>query len=224
MPELLFDMKNDEIISGQGTLYSFNYSEEIPYASVTIFLAGRLTYMVLDEQLFSAVNPTALRTELYTALGAAFSEADSRFGQPSQIPEHSDEISSAVCALLTERWTRVYGIEPDTMMVTSVTMSPEDMKRMEEWDRQVYFMKHPEEMMRQMEELNKLAQERWEQMSPEERRQGEIETQKLLEEQKAKTQEIIAFSESRRRPKFCTNCGTPVSGGKFCTNCGHPLQ
>ena len=224
MPELLFDMKNDEILSGQGTLYRFDYSEEIPYVSVTIFLAGRLTYAILDESLFAAVDPTTLRTELYTALGVAFSEADGRFGQPPQIPEHSDEISSSVCALLTEGWVRRYGTEPGTLTITSVTLSPEDMKRMEEWDRQVYFMKHPEEMARQMEELNKLAQERWEQMSPEERRQGEIEAQKYLEEQAAKTQEIIAFSESRRRPKFCTNCGTPVSGGKFCTNCGHPLQ
>lgn len=24
-------------------------------------------------------------------------------------------------------------------------------------------------------------------------------------------------------PKFCSNCGTPVEGGKFCQNCGSKL-
>ncbi len=56
----------------------------------------------------------------------------------------------------------------------------------------------------------------------------------MLEEEMRKHQEmmdavnrIIAEKkekENTSKPKFCSNCGAPVSGGKFCGNCGNALN
>lgn len=47
-----------------------------------------------------------------------------------------------------------------------------------------------------------------------------------LEQEKIKNASSIfaqMAQDAQLRPKFCTNCGAPVSVGKFCTNCGSPL-
>ena len=33
----------------------------------------------------------------------------------------------------------------------------------------------------------------------------------------------VAHVQEETRPKFCSNCGAPASGGKFCQHCGSPL-
>ena len=87
----------------------------------------------------------------------------------------------------------------------------------------------------------KEAQEAWDKLTPEEKQKAEEEGKKLYEQKLAEShsqweemQKLIAKREAERAkqnsgaeapvlPKFCTECGAPVTGGKFCTECGHKL-
>ena len=67
-------------------------------------------------------------------------------------------------------------------------------------------------------------------MTPEERAQAEARAKKAVEEDEAARKALLDSAAAvlggdapKPKPKFCTNCGAPVSGGKFCTNCGSPL-
>lgn len=88
----------------------------------------------------------------------------------------------------------------------------------------------PEDLARMQEEALKQAQDTLSKLTPEERREAEIKAQQMMEEDKRSMQEMLDRAraiagepQDKPVPRFCSNCGTPVSGGKFCTNCGHPL-
>lgn len=89
-----------------------------------------------------------------------------------------------------------------------------------------------EELRELTERAQREAKEAWEKLTPEERARAEAEAAKLMEKETKKLhEEMEKAAEFRRRheaeraprPKFCTNCGAPVSGGNFCTECGHML-
>ena len=93
----------------------------------------------------------------------------------------------------------------------------------------------PEPTREELEEMVRKAQkdleERLAQMTPEERREAEIRAQKMMEEDEAERQRLLesaakiaSGSSQTKQPKFCPNCGAPVSGGKFCMYCGSPLS
>ena len=95
----------------------------------------------------------------------------------------------------------------------------------------------PEELAKIQEEALKKAQETWNKLTPEEQAKATVEAQRMLEEETRKHQELMdtvkRFTEERKereaaqnaqKPKFCNNCGAPVSGGKFCGNCGNALS
>lgn len=97
----------------------------------------------------------------------------------------------------------------------------------------------PEELAKMMEEAQKQALETWNKLTPEEQAKATAEAQRMMEEEARKHQEMMdtinrisAESKAKeaaknaqdaQKPKFCPNCGTPVSGGKFCGNCGQAL-
>lgn len=94
----------------------------------------------------------------------------------------------------------------------------------------------PEELVKMQVEALQRAQEALAKLTPEERAQAEEAGKRLLEEEARKHQEMwntISRSSAQskaketaqdaQKPKFCPNCGTPVSGGKFCGNCGQAL-
>ena len=89
-----------------------------------------------------------------------------------------------------------------------------------------------EEFKELLEKAKREAQAALDRMTPEERAQAEMKAAKLIEEDRAAMQSLYdqavkaaaGFPQKETTaPKFCTNCGAPVSGGKFCTNCGSPL-
>jgi len=91
----------------------------------------------------------------------------------------------------------------------------------------------PEELAKMLEKAKRDAQAAFEKLTPEEREQAMRRAQKMMEEDKASMQALLdqaakvaagASSGPKAAPKFCTNCGAPVSGGKFCASCGSPLN
>ena len=88
-----------------------------------------------------------------------------------------------------------------------------------------------EEIQQMLEKAQRDWQAALEKMTQEERAQAKQRAQKMVEEDNARMQALLdnaasvaAGIPSKAKPRFCTNCGAPVSGGKFCTNCGSPLQ
>ncbi len=92
----------------------------------------------------------------------------------------------------------------------------------------------PEELAKIQEEALKKAQETWNKLTPEEQAKASENAQRMLEEEMRKHQEMMDTvnrliaekkeKENTSKPKFCSNCGAPVSGGKFCGNCGNALN
>jgi rubrerythrin len=89
-----------------------------------------------------------------------------------------------------------------------------------------------EEMEKALEKAKRDWQARLDQMTPEERAQAQEKAVAAAEADWAAIEQLTARAKSilagsapaeKPKPKFCTNCGAPVSGGKFCTNCGSPL-
>lgn len=97
----------------------------------------------------------------------------------------------------------------------------------------------PDEYKEFYEKAMKEAREAWDKLTPEEKAKAEVEGKKLYDEKLAEArsqwdqmQKLIAEREAKRAkqaegapvlPKFCTECGAPVAGGRFCTECGHKL-
>ena len=107
-----------------------------------------------------------------------------------------------------------------------------------------YLKLSPEEQAKLLEQAQKEAQAAWDKLSPEEQEKAKIEAERLIQESAREHQEMLDMiakmreegvrknaapadgmpaSATKPAPKFCTNCGSPVSGGNFCTNCGNPL-
>ena len=98
----------------------------------------------------------------------------------------------------------------------------------------------PEELVKLQEEALKKAQETWNKLTPEEQAKATENAQRMMEEEQRKHQEMMDQinrimaekkaketaqpAQSVQKPKFCRNCGAPVSGGKFCSNCGNALE
>ncbi len=87
-----------------------------------------------------------------------------------------------------------------------------------------------EELARMLEKAQKEYLAALEKMTPEEREQAEATRKRLAKEETARLRslaedaaKLAVRTPPKTTPKFCTNCGAPVSGGKFCTNCGSPL-
>ena len=89
----------------------------------------------------------------------------------------------------------------------------------------------PEELSALVEKAQRDLQEALDRMTPEERQKAEEKAKALIEEDRRSMQELVeqaakvaASAPEKPGPKFCMNCGAPVSGGKFCASCGHPLS
>ena len=85
-----------------------------------------------------------------------------------------------------------------------------------------------EELEKMVEKAQRELQERLDKMTPEEREQFEINAKKLIENDRAYLNDLIQSASKiaapqENRPKFCPNCGAPVSGGNFCMYCGGKL-
>ena len=108
----------------------------------------------------------------------------------------------------------------------------------------------PEELAKQVEKAQKEAEARLAAMTPEERRQAQENAKRMMEEEAAKREAMLArvreMSESLKTaaqpsspvqpmtpgaptqdqpkgPNFCPNCGAKTMGYRFCSNCGNRL-
>ena len=87
-----------------------------------------------------------------------------------------------------------------------------------------------EELERLIEKAKADLQATLDKMTPEERAQAEIRAQKMIEEDRIRTQQLLDDAAKyagkpgpAAAPKFCSNCGAKAGNGNFCEYCGSPL-
>ena len=90
----------------------------------------------------------------------------------------------------------------------------------------------PEEMQQIMAATVKEAEKMMAKLTPEQRKKAEEEAKRMLEEETRKREALMAQvreiqngaeKDQKSRPRFCGNCGAPVTDGNFCGNCGAPI-
>ena len=106
---------------------------------VSVRCSGVYSYKVADPILFytnvcgnvsrsysrSEIEPQ-LKTEFISALQPAFARISELEVRPSQIPAHAKELSDAMNAELTEKWSELRGLEIVSVAMNPITLPEED--------------------------------------------------------------------------------------------------
>jgi membrane protease subunit (stomatin/prohibitin family) len=100
------------------------------YTNVCGNIAGDYTRDVIDGQ---------LKTELMTALQPAFAKISEMGIRYSALPGHTMELATALNAVLSEKWSKLRGLEIVSLGVSSVKASDEDEKMIKELQRNAAF-------------------------------------------------------------------------------------
>lgn len=74
-----------------------------------------------------------LKSELMTAMQPAFAKISEMGIRYSALPGHTEDLSNAMNEVLSEKWSKVRGLEIVSFGVTSVTIPPEDEERIKKY-------------------------------------------------------------------------------------------
>lgn len=224
---------------------------------------GEFSYRIIDPVLFYkniAGNVQGeytrnmiegqLKTELLTALQPAFAKISEMGIRYSSLPAHTEEISSALHDVLSDKWDDVYGITIGSFGVSSVIINAEDEKMIKELQR-AGALRNPNMAAATLASAQAQAMQDAAKNTATgpmmafagmnmAQQAGGINAQQLFEmgaqatsAQPAADQWTCACGHVNRG-KFCSECGAPkpaqnwtckcgtVNTGKFCTNCGSP--
>lgn len=126
------------------------------YRSVQVRCNGIYSYRITDPLLFYAKlagNVTdiytreeidnQLRTEFISALQPAFAMLTELELRPAQIPAHTTELKDALNKALAVEWTQRRGISVESIALNPITLTPEDMQKINQMEDNVTMGSNP---------------------------------------------------------------------------------
>ena len=213
MNTLIIDTRQDPLLSEIGITFPVTCAELHASLSTYLHLEGTLSLSVTNERLYAMADAADLRSQACSAIAIAVNGAAEQIGRPARIPEYAEGLLSSVRTQLAEHWSAQYGAEPESLVITRVTMDPEQQAMLDRMEKAAAFArKTPEEKIRSMAERLLIAQ---------------AEASRRL----WKTETWNCTCGAHNAGNFCTACGKPrtwicacknVNAGNFCTNCGKP--
>lgn len=222
-------------------VYSYKISDPIIfYKEVCGNVAEAYTREDIDSQ---------LKTDFVSALQPAFAKLSTLELRPSEIPAHSTELEEAMGEALKEKWTARRGITLCTVSMNPITLTDEDLKKVQQMEDAAAFGESPNMMAGRMGDAAASAMEsaannpngammgfmgmNMAMQSGAQAVQGlyqqGAQQPSPTQQPSANTWKCVCGTENSGN--FCTNCGTkkPESWvcacgtenkGNFCTNCG----
>ena len=214
MNDIIVNTKENHLLSGTGIPFPVSYPALGSSLDVTLHLEGTMTYTVTDKSRFAMVEPSVLSSDVCTSLAIAVSAAAEKIGHPSRIPDHAEELSASIRESLAKRWTELYGAEPGELVITGVSLPPDDQAMMEKMDKSAEFVGKPkEEQISSMAEMLRAAQ------------------REAVSAVRVQTETWTCTCGTVNRGNFCTECGKmrvwicecgARNTGNFCPECGKP--
>ncbi len=107
-------------------IYSYKISDPILFYSK---IAGNVS----DEYRREEIDGQ-LKTEFISALQPAFAALTELELRPAQIPAHTNELKSAMNSALKSEWTERRGITVESIAINPITLSEEDMKKINQME------------------------------------------------------------------------------------------
>ena len=107
-------------------VYSYRITDPLLFYTK---IAGNVT----DEYRREEID-TQLKTEFISALQPAFAALTALELRPAQIPAHTNELRDAMNAALKTEWTDRRGISVESIALNPITLTPEDMKKINQME------------------------------------------------------------------------------------------
>ena len=212
MVELAYNTKQDSLLSGPGIPFPIRYPVLGSCLDVSLHLEGTMTCSVRDDSRYASADTAVLCEDICSSLAIAVSAAAEQIGHPSRIPEHAEELAASIRERLAGRWAELYGAEPGTLVITKVSVSPEDQAMMEKMEKAEAFAGKTKE-----EQISAMA--------------GELLSAQAaaLSSMRMQTASWTCTCGAENKGNFCTECGKmrvwtcgcgALNSGNFCPNCG----
>ncbi len=107
-------------------VYSYRLTDPMLfYTRVAGNVAGEYTRDQLDSQ---------LKTEFVSALQPAFAQLSTLALHPAEIPGHTNELKAALNEALKADWTERRGISVESVAINPITLTPEDMEKINQME------------------------------------------------------------------------------------------
>ena len=107
-------------------VYSYRLTDPMLfYTKVAGNVAGEYTRDQLDSQ---------LKTEFVSALQPAFAQLSTLALHPAEIPAHTGELKAALNEALKADWTQRRGISVESVAINPITLTPEDMQKINQME------------------------------------------------------------------------------------------
>lgn len=214
--------------------------------TVQVRCNGIYTYRITDPVLFytnvagnveqsyerETIDKT-LKTEFIDALQPAFAELSGLALRPAQIPAHTKELKDAVNNALASVWAERRGITVENISMNPITLTEEDMKKINQMEDAATMGKNPFMMAGRMSDSTATAMENAA-SNPNGAMNGFVgmgmagtamgggfNTAQNLYQQGIQQMSQQQPTQNTNTASWVCACGTQ-NKGKFCTNCGQP--
>ena len=203
-------------------IYSYKITDPILFYT-------RIAGNVSDEYRRDEID-MQLKTEFISALQPAFARLTELELRPAQIPAHTTELKDAMNAALKVEWTDRRGISVESIALNPITLTEEDMKKINQMEDAATMGSNPFMMAGRMTDAQANAMEAaaaneagamtgFMGMGMAMNANGGFNAQQMYQAGMQQQQQMVSQQQSAPANGWKCACGATVSGN-FCTECG----